>query len=148
MTLDEIKAEWEVDCVIDPLMLTEETIKTPILHKKYSDIRADEGKVLTAMRGEYERMKVRFMIHYSNPKRPRENPDNFLADIERNIALPRTKGMMEVYRDGDKTVTEYRAKIGFQEEKVQYLDRILWQIKDRKDQLSLILRERIFESGG
>lgn len=134
---------WSNDCKIDQFNLIEESMRSPELHAKYSQLLNDERKVLIAMIREFKRTKLEIRQFMINPSV--NNPKGFLKKIPRSQRI--IKSDYDTISDGDETITQEEAKVSLQRAKVEYIEGILWQIKDRRGIIQNMIAVRRFESG-
>lgn len=143
MKITDIESMWSNDCKIDQFNLIEESMRSPELHAKYSQLLNDERKVLIAMIREFKRTKLEIRQFMINPSV--NNPKGFLKKIPRSQRI--IKSDYDTISDGDETITQEEAKVSLQRAKVEYIEGILWQIKDRRGIIQNMIAVRRFESG-
>jgi len=144
MKLEDIEAQWQMDSKIDIYDLSEASANSPHLHAKYSQILNAERRVLIAMERDFKRSKLAMRQFMINPA-PNSNPKGFLSKTPKSQRI--LKSDFDHLIDGDEVITQEEAKLNLQRAKVEYLEGIMWQIKDRKDIIRNIISNRRLEQG-
>lgn len=144
MKLEDIQTQWAEDCKINQFELIESSEKSPRLHAKYSEILNQERRVQIAMEREFKRSKLAMRQFMANPT-PKGNPKGYLSSVPKSQRIIKTD--YDKMIDGDDVITQEEAKLNLQRAKVEYLESIIWQIKDRKDIIRTIFNVMKMESG-
>lgn len=144
MKLEDIEEQWRNDSTIDIYDLSESSAISPRLHAKYSEILNAERRVLIAMERDFKRSKLAMRQFMINPT-PNGNPKGFLSKTPKSQRI--LKSDFDHLIDGDEVITQEEAKLNLQRAKVEYLEGIMWQIKDRKDIIRNIISNRRIEQG-
>ena len=140
--MDNIEAEWSVDCKIDVLDLTEASRVSPYLHAKYYPIYSKARRKLFKMKIAYKKLKAEKHEFLNNPDQERINagwkyPDRMVLKNE----IPN-------FIDSDAALLTLELNIGEQDLLVDFLQDILKQIANRNWIIRNILEDRKFMSGG
>lgn len=127
MKLENIQEEWENDASIDYADLANESLKIPKLHSKYWKIYTNEKLVLRKYKAEYVELKFEKTSFYvDGPTKDHIDKGWKVPDKGKII-----KSEVQSYIDSDKELIHLSLKIGFQEEKVEFLQNIIQQINNR-----------------
>ena len=141
--LSVIEEQWAEDCKIDRFNLVSESQRSPLLHSKYSKLLNEERKILIAMIRDFKRTKLEARQFMINPTA--NNPKGFLSKIPKGQRI--IKSDYDSMIDGDESVSQEEAKVSLQKAKVEYIESILWQIKDRRAIIYNMISLLKFESG-
>lgn len=128
MTLDEIQANWEIDCEIDNNHLDNESIKTAKLHSKYIKLLVDAKLRLSKLKNDFVLLKKTKFRYYRGELTRQE-----LADLgweQWQYAKP-IKNEMEQLLEGDKEIANMKLKIEYIDTMIYLLESILKSISDR-----------------
>jgi hypothetical protein len=128
MTLDEIQANWELDCDIDTNHLDTESVKTAKLHSKYIKLLVDAKLRISKLRIEYQEIKKLKFRYYRGELSRQELTD--LNWEQWQYAKP-IKNEMEQLLDGDSDITKIKMKIEYIDTMIYLLESILKSIADR-----------------
>lgn len=128
MTLDEIQANWELDCDIDTNHLDTESVKTAKLHSKYIKLLVDAKLRISKLRTEYQEIKKLKFRYYRGELSRQELTD--LNWEQWQYAKP-IKNEMEQLLDGDSDITKIKMKIEYIDTMIYLLESILKSIADR-----------------
>lgn len=128
MTLDEIQANWELDCDIDTNHLDTESVKTAKLHSKYIKLLVDAKLRISKLRIEYQEIKKLKFRYYRGELSRQELTD--LKWEQWQYAKP-IKNEMEQLLDGDSDITKIKMKIEYIDTMIYLLESILKSIADR-----------------
>lgn len=143
MKLEQIEEMWSIDCNIDSIHLTDETIKIPKLHSKYYSILVKERLILSKYKASYKQLKLEKYEFFINPTEEK---------IKQGWKLPAQgkllKNEVNQYLEADDDLIEQELKIGFQEEKVAFLKSIIDSINVRNFLIKNIIEDRKFMNGG
>lgn len=143
MDLEKLLDEWEKDCEINPLDMTEESIKSGRLHSKYYNI--------------FVREKLRLVKLKSDKKLLyRDLYDYFTGDISQETLKERgweprnrriLKTEMDIHLESNEDWINFNLKYALQEEKVNALEAMLKVINNRSFQISNIINWEKFKNG-
>lgn len=127
MLIEDIIAEWDIDCKIDRTDLGGEQQKIPKLHNKYYKFLVPEKLKLRRFEAKMKELKLEKYEFYTQG--PTEET------IKKGWKLP-PKGMIlkadiPMYMEADKDIIELSLKIGYQQEVVEFLDSILKSFTNR-----------------
>jgi hypothetical protein len=126
MKIEDIFEEWKKDSEIDKTELGDEALKIPKLHHKYFQHYINEKMLLRKYESEFKKLKLDKHEFYTQG--PNENtPPNWKLP-PRGMIL---KSDIPMYMDADKEIIDMSLKIGFQQEKIEFLDSILKTLNNR-----------------
>ena len=144
MKLKEIEEMWRVDSSIDPLNTIEESRRTPLLHSKYNIFLNHEKLVLFKL--EQQLIKLKKEVHQHCISKTPESILKFGNEpSSKRITI---KEEIKEFVNSNELVLSKDFEVKTQQTKISFLESILWEISRRKDLISIIIRTRIFESGG
>lgn len=126
MTLEEIMDSWSKDCDIDRTELGEESLRIPQLHSKYYKIFAQERLKLRKMESEFKAMKLEKYEFYTQG--PSDETPSHWRLPPRGMVL---KADVPMYMDADRDVIDFSLRIGYQQEKIEYLENIVKTLNNR-----------------
>jgi len=143
MDIKKIEEMWAVDAPIDPSDLTNESLKTAVLHNRYYTILKYERVVLLEFQQRYDEMEVekrQFYLYgpdeYSKARDWKERPQGRVLKVELPPILA---------ADSDLNIEKLR--IALQTEKVQYLEEIIKQINGRSYHINNAIKNELFKHG-
>jgi len=121
MNIDEITELWKEDSFIDKTELGDESIKIPSLHQKYYKIYINEKLILRKQETALKQLKLEKYEFFSQG--PNEETK------ARGWKLP-AKGLIlktdiPMYIEADQDIINMSLKIGYQQEKIDYLESII-----------------------
>ena len=126
MKIEDLFEEWKKDSEIDKTELGDEALKIPKLHHKYFQHYINEKMLLRKYESEFKKLKLDKHEFYTQG--PNENtPPNWKLP-PRGMIL---KSDIPMYMDADKEIIDMSLKIGFQQEKIEFLDSILKTLNNR-----------------
>jgi hypothetical protein len=142
MKLEEIEEAWEKDGVFGPDM-TDETRRTPKLHNKYYGIYVREYLKLEKMMIELGHLKRLKREHYSGTldddiMRERGWKPYPLRILKQDLP--------EIINDDDEVKTE-QLRVAYQKQKVNFLESIIKEIKQRGYSIRAIVDWERFKTG-
>lgn len=127
MTFEDIFKAWEVDSFVDKTELSDESLKIPKLHHKYSLMFYTERTILRNLEAEYKTLKFNKTDFFAN------GPDE--ETIKLNWKLPPKGRILKVeiqsYVESDQDIINLSLKIGLQQDKVDFIDSIIKTINHR-----------------
>ena len=127
MKIDDIKAQWEQDCPIDPSELGRESLKIPVLHNRYLVMLMHEKSVLKSHQIKYDEL-LRLKFEYYTGKLDEET----LAQMKwspMNFRL--LKSDVELYLNADRDLNDIKLRMALQQEKVDFLQSVIQNINSR-----------------
>jgi len=144
MTLDEIFALWEADSDIDRTEIAEELRKLPKLHGKYYRHYVDERLRLRKLESEAKRLRLAKTVFYSDGP----TDDTRAAGWNYPPKGLILKNEVPLYLDADPDVIAMSLRVDVQKEKVDLLDSIIRQLRDRGFNLKTMFEFIRFTNGG
>lgn len=145
MKLVDIQEQWKIDCLINSSDIINEVSRTPFLHSKYTEILNQEKRTLRILQKELKNLKIEILEFLRN-----KTPEGVKKGIAKNYdttKIRRVKSEFPILQEGDDLYTQKEAEMKIQEDKVDYLEKILWEIARRKDHLATITRYQVYLSG-
>jgi hypothetical protein len=142
MNIDEILALWEVDSKIDTADLDIEAIKIAKLHHKYYEIYIKEKLLLRKYEAEFKKLKLDKVEFYTQG--PNEDTPKHWKLPARGMIL---KSDIPSYIEADKEIVEHSLKIGYQQEKIDFLESIIKSFQYRGYNIKAAIDYRKFTMG-
>lgn len=143
MRIEDIAEQWSSDCVIDPMSVGDDSIKTAKLHSKYSTIWTAEKLRLLQLVKELKTLKGEKEEFFYNPTEEK---------VKAGWKIPAKgkllKSEIPKYLEYDKDILELELKLGQQQEKIEFLKSIMSQIASRGYLIKNYLEDRRFLHGG
>ena len=127
MTLDEIMEMWSKDCDIDRTELAEESLRIPQLHSKYYKMYPQERLRLKKLESEFKVLKLEKHEFYTQGP-SQESRDRGWELPARGLIL---KADVPMYMEADPHLIELSLKVGYQQEKVEYLESAIKSLLNR-----------------
>lgn len=121
MTLDQIKAQAEIDTVIDVNHLEEESTKVPQIHNKYLCILMDEKLLLEALESKLKVLKRDKWLYYSGKMSDEELKKKGWEQFDLTVL----KQDLDRFIDSDHEVINLSNKLFLQKEKVNYIEGVV-----------------------
>ena len=144
MKIEEIRAEWDADAVIDKTEIGDEALKIPKLHAKYMRMLSDERLLLRKLETDLKVLKRdKYEFYTMGPTK--EQKDLGWELPARGMVL---KQDINIYMEADKQVVDLSLRVGMQQEKVELLDSVIRSIMNRGYQLKTALDFLKFTMGG
>lgn len=143
MKLEDIQILWEVDCNIDRTELGEESLKIPQLHNKYYKIYSQERLLLKKYETDFKKLKLeKYEFLTQGPSKETE---------QRGWKIP-ARGMIlksdiPTYMDADQDIIDLTLKIGYQNEKIDFLESIIKSLINRGFNIKTALDHQKFING-
>lgn len=145
----EIVKMWTEDCLhndvsLMPDMMAAENFRIEPLQHKYDIILAAERNRLSEMKIQYKTLlaeKTEFYLHGGNEI---TRAKGWIYPAKGKVL----KQELEFYIPQDKDLVEEQLKIGYQENKIKYIESILEAIKQRRWLLKNVNDTRRYNSGG
>ena len=135
MTLDELKAEMEVDVKIDKTNLDSASLNVAFITSKYLNYRADENIIVHIMNKKHKKLYKDKWEHFTG-KSAAPSPLRLL------------KTDLHIYLDADEELSELAGKIAIRKEKVKLLDGFIQILNSRSFNISNAIKWQIFTTGG
>jgi recombination/repair/ssDNA binding protein UvsY len=126
MTLEDIESQWEVDSRIDHTELGSESLRTSELHCKYYRMFGRERLVKRKLESDLRELRLakhEFYLH--GPSRETE------AKGWKATGVRILKQDVGTYIDGDPDIAEATLRLGYAQEKVDFLESIIRVISNR-----------------
>ena len=127
MLIDDIMNMWEIDSKIDPTELGEELNKIPKLHHKYYQIFAQERLKLLKFTSELKKLKLEKYEFFSQGPNDETRAKGWEMPPKGMIL----KADIPMYMDADDDIIKMNLKIGYQQEKVEFLESIIKSFVNR-----------------
>ena len=127
MNIDQIKAQAELDTVIDVNHLDEESTKVPQIHNKYLCILMDEKLVLENFESKLKVLKRDKWLYYSGKLSEEELKKKGWEPFGLNIL----KQDLDRFIDSDSEVINLSNKLFLQKEKVNYIESVIKIISNK-----------------
>jgi len=143
MQIDEIMNMWEGDSKIDPTELGEESIKIPKLHHKYYQIFAQERLKLLKFTSELKKLKLEKYEFFSQGPNDETRAKGWEMPPKGMIL----KADIPMYMDADDDIIKMNLKIGYQQEKVEFLESIIKSLVNRGFQIKAAIEWQRFTMG-
>lgn len=123
-SLEEYKEAWKKDCKIDDVYLADEALNVPKLHAKYLDYYSAEKNILTNLYGQYYKVFKERREYYSGKA---------TSEVykEEPLDLKVMKSELPHYLDSDEKLQKYKKALEKQKTKIEYLESVLDQIRQR-----------------
>lgn len=144
MRIDEIQALWEADANIDRMELGNEAIKIPKLHSKYYKIYIDERLALRKAQADYKVLLKDKQVYYMGGMDKAELDER---GWEQN-PIRVLKADLPTYIDADQDIIKQALKIGYQQEKVDFLESIIKTLRERGFNIKSAIEWARFQVGG
>jgi len=127
MNIDQIKAQADIDTIINPSNLDEESIKIPQVHNKYLCILMDEKIVLEALESKLKLLRRDKWLYYSGKMSEEELKQKGWKPFDLNIL----KQEVDRFIDSDIDVINLSNKVFVQKEKVNYIESVIKIISNK-----------------
>lgn len=127
MNIDQIKAQADIDTIINPSNLDEESIKIPQVHNKYLCILMDEKIVLEALESKLKLLRRDKWLYYSGKMSEEELKQKGWKPFDLNIL----KQEIDRFIDSDIDVINLSNKVFVQKEKVNYIESVIKIISNK-----------------
>jgi hypothetical protein len=127
MNIDQIKAQAELDTIINPSNLDEESIKIPQVHNKYLCMLLDEKITLEALESKLKLLRRDKWLYYSGKMSQEELKQKGWQPFDLNIL----KQEVDRFIDSDIDVINLSNKVFVQKEKVNYIESVIKIISNK-----------------
>jgi len=132
MNIDQIKAQAEIDTVIDTNHLDDEASRIPQIHNKYLCILMDEKLVLESLESKLKVLRRDKWLYYSGKLSQEELKQKGWQPFDLNIL----KQDIDRFIDSDVDIINLGNKVFLQKEKVNYVESVtkiisnkIWNIR-------------------
>jgi len=144
MKIESIFEEWDKDTDVDKTQLDDESIKIQKLHHKYYKVYVSERLLYRKLEADMKQLKLeKYEFYTQGPTK--EQKDKGWELPSRGLIL---KGDIPTYIDADKDIIELSLKIGYQLEKIEFLESILKSLQNRGYQIKAAIDFIRFTQGG
>jgi len=127
LNIEQIVSEWDKDSKIDETELSTESVKIPKIHNKYLKIFMGERVSLFKLKAEKNRVKKTLLEYYLGELDKEE-----LEELGRDQFYKKLlKNEVDVYIESDDLFIETTLKVAMQQEKVEYLERVIKSLDNR-----------------
>jgi len=127
MKIEEIHELWTADSEIDKTALDDESLKISKLHNKYYNIYINEKLILRKFEHEFKKLKLDKYEFYTQGPNEESNTKGWKLPAKGMIL----KADIPMYMEADNDIVNMSLKIGFQQEKIEYLESIIKVIINR-----------------
>ena len=143
MTLDQLHELWSKDANIDRTELGEEANKIPQLHSKYYKFYSTERLVLRKLQEELKQLT----FDKSQWLQGNMDRDDMKARGWEPNPLKILKADLDAHIDSDQEVVDFKLKIAYQQEKVDFLDSAIKYLTNRGFNLKAAIDWEKFKMG-
>jgi hypothetical protein len=144
MLLEDIEKEWAADTIINPLKLTDESIKIPKLHAKYSTFINKERMVFIKLKSTLEEKEYILEQYYKKTLTIDELNQYKLPLVQdKKVSVPEIPKVIA----NTKEVVDLKNRMGAQNIKIEFLESIIKSIHTRNWVIKDAIEWRKFESG-
>ena len=146
MTLDELKAQWALDCEIDDIELDNASLEVPKLHAKYQDQLTN--KLLTLKNWEFkydELLKDKWLWYNGKMDSDRIKELGWADDPFDGLKI--MKSDMQFFYNSDSDLREIKAKIEYLKITINFLKDCMQNITWRHQTIKNTIEWRKFTSG-
>lgn len=143
MKLDDIFALWAQDSEINPVNISEESLKIPKLHHKYFSLLSKQRLSLKKLETEYSHLhqiKYEYFLGTLDEETLKEN--NWRPNPK--VIL---KSDIPMHIDADKDIIDLTLKIALQKEKISALESIIKNIMERNWIIRNFIEWQKFQNG-
>lgn len=127
MNIDEITEIWKEDSNIDRTELGDEALKIPSLHQKYYKIYINEKLILRKQEASLKQLKLDKYEFFSQGPNEETQAKGWKLPAKGLIL----KTDIPMYIDADADIINMTLKIGYQQEKVDFLESIIKSLNNR-----------------
>ncbi|UTS52012.1 hypothetical protein [Synechococcus phage BUCT-ZZ01] len=142
---EELIEMWKKDCVINPLRLSEELYKQPLLHSKYLEMLQAMKIKIRSLHRSFDKMRE-VKIRYYSGHLTKEELDHYKWD-QYQYTVP-TKTKMESLLDADTDLQTIREKIEYIKIMAETCESIMREISARGFNLKSVIEWEKFQGGG
>ena len=144
MHLDELKAAWAVDCIIDSEKLDESSIRTANIQQKYMDIIADYKIKHFKLEKQYLHMKGQRSRYYMGQMTRMELADLGWEQYQYKTPL---KSELDRLLETDQILLDIKDKQSYIKFCFEYTEEVLKSLRERGWQIRNAIDWRKFEAG-
>jgi hypothetical protein len=127
LKIEEIVSEWDKDSKIDETELSTEAVNIPKIHNKYLKIFMGERISLFRLKAEKNRVRKTLQEYYLG-----ELDKHELEELGRDQFYKKLlKNEIDVYIESDDLFIETTLKVAMQQEKVDYIERVIKSLDSR-----------------
>jgi hypothetical protein len=127
LKIEEIVSEWDKDSKIDETELSTEAVNIPKIHNKYLKIFMGERISLFRLKAEKNRVRKTLQEYYLG-----ELDKHELEELGRDQFYKKLlKNEIDVYIESDDLYIETTLKVAMQQEKVDYIERVIKSLDSR-----------------
>lgn len=144
MNIEQLQAEWDIDCQIDDNYLGETTTATPKLHSKYIKFLVQVKLKYTKLQSDYNMLrKNKFRLYRGELSR------NELTDLgwEQWQGVKPIKSELDQMLEGDQDINNLQVKLEYLSTMIYFLESVLGQIKARDWQVKSAIQWKMFLAG-
>jgi hypothetical protein len=143
MKLDELYEMWAEDCEIDPTELDKESIKIAKLHNRYLRIYSDEKIILLRLQADMKVLKKEKHIFYIDGPTKETLAKGWILPSKGTIYKPE----ISTYLEADQDIIELSLRIGYQSQKVEFLESAIKSLNNRGYNIRAAIDFRKFNAG-
>lgn len=144
MNLEKIQDLWQEDAQIDRTDFISESIKIPHLHHKYFLLLSTERLLYKKLESDYKKLKLNKIEFLTmGPTKETQELGWTLPSKGRVI-----KAEVSLYLDADQDLIDLGLRIAMQEEKVKFLESILYSLNNRTFQIKNAIEWFKLTNGG
>lgn len=144
MQLDELKASWEVDCVINPHKLDEASIRTANLHQKYLDLLTGYKLKIFKLDKEYLAMKGLRSRYYNGHLTKGELVEHGWDQYQYKTPL---KSELDRLLETDKYLLDILDKQSYYKFCFEYCEEVMKALRERNWQIRNTIEWLKFQAG-
>ena len=141
MDLDKIQEMWQIDSVIDPDNLHDESLKIPQLHSKYYTVYNTITLLREKARDNYKKVKLERYNYYTG-KAPAEVYEKEPFDYK-----VREKDAIQRHLDADNKLNTIDLKIRYYDVQLKFLEEVIKTIANRTYQIKNAIEWQKFQAG-
>ena len=145
MRLDELKANWAIDCVIDHDKLDISSIRTANLHQKYLDILTEYKLRMFKLEREYLNMKGLRTKYYTGQLTRSELQEYDWEQYQYKTPL---KSELDRLLETDSILLDIKDRQSYSIFCFEYVEEVLKSLRERGWQIRNAIEWRKFEAGG
>ncbi len=134
MKFDEIRAQWDEDCVFDIYDIANEIARVPKLHSKYLDY-------LMVYRAKVKKLEQNLAVA------KRDLTDHYMGRSDKPSPVRIIKQEASTYIAADAAYQEVEEKLEFAKQCVSWLEQVVDRIKFRSNDLRIALDWQKFTGG-
>lgn len=144
ITIENIQAEWDIDCEMDGNNLDLESVKSAKLHAKYIDLYTTTKLKLNSSIAEKDILRGNLVKLFNGYMSPQELIKLEWDQWQKNVP---NKYLMEELLKGDQRTIDLKLKVEYLEATLYLLDSILKVINGRSFHINNFIKHRSFITG-